>query len=410
MLDALERGVKGGRWFSLRDKVLRPATLESSFRDVLRNRGAAGVDGVVVGVFDRHRERNLARLGENLTCGKYRPQPVRRVWIEKADGGKRPLGIPTVADRVVQGALRKAIEPIFERDFSDRSYGFRPERSQKDALRCVQRLLDEDRHWVLDGDIKGYFDSIPHEALMARIELKVADGWVLEMIRRMLKAPVQEGESSTHPVAGTPQGGVISPLLANIYLDPLDHLMAQNGFEMVRYADDFVVLCKSQEEAEAARSLVEQWMKDNGLELHPEKTRITDSTTPKGGFGFLGYHFERGRRWIRPKAMKAFRAKIREQTPRLNGKSTESIIARLNRTLRGWFEYFKHSIRTSLVAADEFVRRRLRSILKRRHRMGGTSAKGRSHQLWPNNHFTQLGLFSLVAAQDSAVAATSRNR
>ena len=296
MLTALEQGVKGGSWFSLIDKVWKPANLHSAFRKVKANGGAAGVDRVTVKDFERRLEENLNKVAEQLRKGTYQLQPIRRVWIPKPGSSeKRPLGIPTVRDRVVQAALRQVVEPIFEREFAEHSYGFRPQRGAKDALRRVQQLLDQGYHWVGDADLRRYFDTIPQAPMMARVREKVADGRVLNLIAAFWQQPVLETDELWTPQEGTPQGAVISPLLANLYLNPLDHLMAQQGVAMVRYADDFVLLCRSEEEARQALAWVQEWTASAGLTRHPEKTRIVDATQA-GGFDFLGYHFERGYR------------------------------------------------------------------------------------------------------------------
>jgi RNA-directed DNA polymerase len=289
-------------------------------------------------------------------------------------------------------ALVMALEPIFERDFAPHSYGFRPGRGCKDALRRVDALLSAGHTWVVDADLKSYFDTIPHDRLMERVGAKVADGRVLALVEAFLRQGVLDGLKSWTPGEGTPQGAVLSPLLSNIYLDPFDHAMAEAGFETVRYADDFVVLCRTEQEARAALERVARWCEGAGLRLHPTKTRIVDATQ-KGGFDFLGYHFERGMRWPRAKSLKKMREALRAKTPRTNGHSVVRIIADVNRTLRGWFEYFKHSHRNTFSSVDGWVRMRLRSILRKRAGLRGRG-RGADHQRWPNAYFTGLGLFS----------------
>jgi RNA-directed DNA polymerase len=399
MLEALQRGVKGGVWFSLVDKVQRPSTLAAAWERVRANRGGAGADGQSVEAFDADAERHLERLHEELRAGTYRPEPVKRVWIEKPGSRqKRPLGVPAVRDRVVQAALRLVIEPIFERDFSPRSYGFRPGRGCKDALRRVAQLLSEGNVWVVDADLKGYFDSIPHEGLMGEVRRRIADGRVLELIGGFLRQGVLEDMKVWTPEAGTPQGAVISPLLANVYLHPVDQAMEAAGYEMIRYADDFVILCRSRAEAEAALATVERLMTERGLTLHPEKTRVVDASAD--GFDFLGYHFERGMRWPRDKSMKKLRDAVRSKTKRTGGQSLSYIIADVNRTLRGWFEYFKHSYWNVFPGIDGWVRRRLRSILRKRSKRRGIS-RGLDQRRWPNAYFREHGLYSLEAAHRS---------
>jgi RNA-directed DNA polymerase len=343
MLTALEEGVKGGIWFSLIDKVHSMRNLRAAFTRVQANQGAAGVDHQTIEMFEANLEANLTRLSQQLTDGSYRPQAVRRTWIDKPGSReKRPLGIPTVRDRVVQTALRHVLEPIFERDFAEHSYGFRPGRGCKDALRRVDRLLKAGYTWVVDADLKNYFDTISWGKLLEEVKKKVADSRVLELIAAMLRQGVMDGLKYWEPEEGTPQGAVISPLLSNIYLDPLDHEVARRGYEMVRYADDFVILCRSEAEAKTALAVVQEWTKKAGLTLHPEKTRIVDATQ-RGGFDFLGYRFESGSRRPRRKSMAKLKDTIRRKTRRSHGTSLETTIKSVNQTLTGWFAYFKHS-------------------------------------------------------------------
>ena len=397
MLTALEEGVKGGKWFSLIDKVSAPRMLLRAFAGVKAKGGAAGVDHQTLAMYEQRLAEQTEYLSRTLKDGSYQPAAIRREWIPKPGSReKRPLGIPTVRDRVVQKAILATIEPIFERDFAEQSYGFRPGRGCKGALRRVDQLLKEGRKWVVDADLKSYFDSIPHEQLLKRIEEKVADGRVLELLRKYLGQGVLESLREWQPEAGTPQGAVISPLLSNIYLHPLDQLMAASGIEMVRYADDFVLLCRSEGEAQQALGLVQQWTAAAGLALHPEKTRIVDATLP-GGFDFLGYHFERGLRWPRRKSLKKLKDTIRAKTLRTNGQSLQAIIANVNRTTKGWFGYFKHSNQYTFPPLDSWLRMRLRSILRRR-RGGRGRGRGYDQHRWPNAFFAAEGLFSFVAA------------
>lgn len=396
MVTALEEGVKGGKWFSLMDKVTRQGTLWAGFQRVAANGGAAGVDHQTVEDFERDLMKNLKQLSEHLQTGQYRPQAVRRVWIAKSGSReKRPLGVPTVRDRVVQAAVRLVLEPIFERDFTEHSYGFRPNRGCKDALRRVDQLLKQGYTWIVDADLKSYFETIPHEPLLARVEAKVSDGRVLDLVEAFLNQPVLDGMTSWTPEGGTPQGAVLSPLLSNIYLDPLDHQMAEAGIEMVRYADDFVLLCRSREQAEQALEQVREWTATAGLTLHPVKTRIVD--TQEESFDFLGYRFERGKKSPGEKSRKKFRDTIRAKTRRTDGRSLTVIIEDLNRTLTGWFEYFKHSHKTTFAAEDGWIRGRLRSLLRQRQGRPGR-ARGDDHHRWPNRFFAEHGLFSLVTA------------
>src|SRR6202521_5946575 len=406
MLAALAQGVKSGRWHSLIDKLYPIATLRTAFTAVSANQGAAGVDHVTIERYASDLDANLERLSESLRSGQYRPQAIRRYYIPKLGSRElRPLGIPTIQDRVVQTALRMVLEPIFERDFAAQSYGFRPGIGCKQALRRVAELLKAGYVHVVDADLKSYFDTIPKDRLKALVGRKVTDGRILALIESFLAQGVLDGAREWTPEQGTPQGAVVSPLLSNIYLDPLDHMMAGRGFEMVRYADDFVVMCRSEEDAAAALAVVQQWTAQTGLTLHPTKTRLVDER--EHGFDFLGYHFEAGKRWPRTKSRKKFRDTIREKTKRTSGHSMTQIIADVNRTLRGWFEYFKHSRPWTFRITDSWLRRRLRSILRKRsRRKGSAKAHGADQSRWPNATFAKLGLYSLQDAHALACQST----
>lgn len=398
MVSALVNGVKGDKWFSLIDKLVRPATLEAAWRKVARNKGASGVDGQSIERFETQWERYLLELHEELKTGRYRPQPVKRVDIPKASGGSRPLGIPTVKDRIVQQALKMVMEPIFEVQFRAGSYGFRPGRSCKDALREVDRLIKDGHAYVVDADLKSYFDSIPHDRLMARVAASISDGRILSLVESFLQQDVMKGMERWSPTTGTPQGAVISPLLANLYLHPLDLLMEANGRRMVRYADDFVILCRTEAEARAALCEVQEWVKANGLTLHPEKTRLGDCRQPGQGFDFLGYRFEAGQRLVRKKSLKALKDKVRTKTIRSRGDSLARIVADLNPMLKGWFGYFQHATPGVFGYLDGFVRRRLRAILRKQEKRPGAGRCRADHQRWPNAFFADKGLFTLREA------------
>ena len=402
MLATLETGIEGGKWFRLIDKVWNAKNLARSLHKVVAKGGSAGIDKQSVNQIAKHREQTIQKLEQELRTNQYRAQAVKRVWIPKPGSQeKRPLGVPTVRDRIVQGAVLQVIEPIYEREFAGQSYGFRPGKGCKDALRRVDELLKSGYQWVVDADLKSYFDTIPHEGLMQRIGEKIADSRVLNLIRGMLRAGVMDSMKGWQPTEqGSPQGAVISPLLSNIYLNELDWKMEQNGIAMVRYADDFVVQCTSQKEAQAALEQIQQWVEANGLKLHPTKTRIVDASQ-KGGFDFLGYHFERGTKWPRKKSLDKLKDTIRSKTRRSSGRNIKAICTELNRTLKGWYGYFKHSAPHVHERIDGYVRGRLRSILRHQNKRKGKARKI-DQQRWPNSYFTAVGLYSLKQARTAA--------
>lgn len=403
MLAALGNGVKGGKWFSLIDKVSRLGTLEAAWKRVEANKGAAGVDGQSVQAFGSQAQRYLQELHEALVANTYRAQPIRRVEIPKGPKQTRPLGIPVVKDRIVQTAVKMVIEPIFEAEFLDSSYGFRPRRSAKDALREVDRLLKEGYTHVVDADLERYFDTIPHDRLRARVAERISDGRVLELVDAWLAQDVMAGLERWTPTSGTPQGAVLSPLLANWYLHTLDVRMRQMGMHMVRYADDAVVLCDSQAQAQAALQEMRAWVEANGLALHPQKTCVVDAMQPGQGFEFLGYRFEAGKRWVRKKSLHKLKDRVRELTRRTRGDGLARVIANLNPVLRGWFGYFRHANARTFPIVDGFVRRRLRSILRKQNGLRALSSSALTdHRRWPNTFFAEQGLFTLKVAHAAA--------
>ena len=404
MLTTLIQGVEGGKWFRLFDKVFAERNLFAAYQQVAKNKGAAGIDHVTVEEFGRQLPENIWQLADALQAKTFRPQAIRRVHIPKPGTKEtRPLGIPTVRDRVVQTAIVNVIEPIFERDFAEHSYGFRPGRSCKDALRRVDRLLKEGYVHIVDADLKGYFDSIPHDKLMSRLREKIADGRVLSLIESFLQAGIIDDAKQWTPEVGAPQGAVLSPLLSNVYLDPLDQLMVQHGFEMVRYADDFVILCRTAEDAQRALEIVRAWVNEAGLQLHPEKTRLVDSR--EESFTFLGYEFLGEKHWPRKKSLQKLKQSLREKTGRTSGESLPCIIGNVNRTLRGWFNYFQHSSRRTLFRdLDGWLRMRLRSILLRRQGGSGVARSQNASYTWPNRFFTDHGLFSLKTAHECGLS------
>ncbi|MEO1617145.1 MAG: group II intron reverse transcriptase/maturase, partial [Planctomycetota bacterium] len=328
MLDALTVGVRGGRWHALFDKVSSDMNLYVSACKVVGKQGSAGVDRQSTEDFSASQMAEIKRLQEQLRSGKYRPQAVRRVRIPKPGSNQtRPLGIPTVRDRVVQTALVHVIEPIFDNEFHDRSFGFRHGRSCHDALQVVAELLADGYVYVVDADLQSYFDTIPKDRLMQLIEAKISDRRLLDLMRCFLDQSILEDLQEWTPDAGVPQGAVLSPLLSNLYLNDLDHRMALLGYEMVRYADDFVILCRSQDQAEAALEEVKRFVDEAGLTLHPDKTHIVDSR--EKSFDFLGYSFRGKLRFPRAKSHRKLVDTIRRLTPRNSGQSLEATIAEI---------------------------------------------------------------------------------
>ncbi|MEM6473775.1 MAG: group II intron reverse transcriptase/maturase [Planctomycetota bacterium] len=364
-------------------------------RKVTGRKGAAGVDGQDWESFEEHMIAETRTLAEQITRGDYKPSPVRRVHIPKPGSDQtRPLGIPTIRDRVVQTALVSVIEPILDNEFHERSFGFRHGRSAHDALRVVEQKIEEGYVYVVDADIKGYFDSIPKDKLMRLVKEHISDSKVIGLIEAFLDCGIMEDLRQWNPISGVPQGAVLSPVLSNLYLNDLDHSMADHGFEMVRYADDFVVLCRSEFEAEAALETIKSWMKKAGLRLHPGKTKIVDSR--QKSFSFLGYSFRGEKIYPRAESLKKMKVRIVELTRRNRPDSIEAISLELGRVLRGWFGYFRHCRWTIFTDLDSKVRARLRRLLLKRHR--NNPERLSRTQRWPNAYFTEAGLYSLRGA------------
>jgi RNA-directed DNA polymerase len=402
----LEGAVRGGKWHTLSDKVHSKRNLYGSVGKVLGRKGAPGVDGMTVDDFEARERTEIERLQSQLIDGSYQPAAVRRTWIPKPGSTeKRPLGIPTVRDRIVQTAFVHVIEPIFDITFHDRSFGFRRGRGCHDALRCVEELLEAGYVYVVDADLKSYFDTIPKDRLMELIEVQISDSAVLKMIRSFLDQSIMEELQLWTPETGVPQGAVLSPVLSNVYLNPLDHLMAEKDFEMIRYADDFVILCRSEFEAEAALEEIRAWVSDNGLTLHPTKTQIVDSR--ETSFSFLGYSFRGKLRFPRAKSHRKMMDRITELTPRKSGKSLEFTLQKINSVFQGWFNYFRHCTWNIFDAYDGRVRRRLRRMLLKRHRV---NRKRQSRTVrWPNVYFTDRGFRSLRGAHTRFVQSHTGN-
>ncbi|MFC3773816.1 group II intron reverse transcriptase/maturase, partial [Paenibacillus sp. GCM10012303] len=338
--------------------------MEEAFREVKRNRGAAGIDQVTIKAYESELEHHLEVLQHALRSKTYRPKPVRRVYIPKADGTQRPLGIPTVGDRVVQAAAKRILEPIFEAKFMERSYGFRPERDAHMALRNIRKDLEDGYRYVIDADLKSYFDTIPHNKLLDMVKESVVDGSVLALLEKFLQAGVMDGGSFHINEQGTPQGGVISPLLANIYLHPLDKTMSERGHRITRYADDFVICCKTQKGAERVlKSVIRLLENKMGLKVHPEKTKIVNSK--RESFVFLGHEFKPGKKMIpSDKAMSKFKERVKTITRRNQTVNVEKLVKKeLNPYLRGWGNYFRTGdVKKRFRELDGWIRRRLRSV------------------------------------------------
>lgn len=391
----LENKVRGGKWHTLYDKVYSERNLTVAAWKVIDKQGAAGIDRQTVDQLDAELLAEITTLQQELKTESYQPKPVRRVEIPKPGTREtRPLGIPTVRDRVVQTALLHVLEPIFDHTFHPRSFGFRHGRGCHDALRCVEQLLEGGNVFVVDADLKGYFDTIPKDRLLQLVKQKVSDHAVLRLIKLYLNQEVMSELSRWTPETGVPQGAVLSPMLSNLYLNPFDHHLAEQGYEMVRYADDFVILCRTQAEAEQALEVVRQWVEQAGLKLHPDKTKIVDSR--EESFAFLGYTFRGRFRFPRAKSHQKFTDRVRDLTPRQSGDSLTTIVEDLNKMMRGWFNYFRHCFWNVYAGYDSWIRSRLRRILLKRHRTN--PEKLPRTRRWPNRYFAELGLYSLVQA------------
>jgi group II intron reverse transcriptase/maturase len=344
--------------------------MHQAFKAVKRNRGAAGIDKVSVKMFDANLEENLTALMKDLKAGTFRPRPLRRKMIPKGPGTTklRPLGIPVVRDRVAQEVVRRLLAPIFEPQFHDASFGFIPKRNCHQAIQRVLELHGQGYRVVLDADIQGFFDQIPHQVIMAAVAAEVADGNILRLVEKFLTAGVMENGVFKPTTVGTPQGGVISPLLANIVLNHLDWKLHEAGYRFARYADDFVVVCQTNEQAQEALTLVQQVLEtDLGLTLSPEKTKIT---TYGKGYEFLGFSLSSRSRRMRDKSVQKFKAKVRELTVRKHNLDRKAI-EKLNRVIRGTAQYFGTSFSTNrwnFQKLDSWIRMRLRSMkLKRKN-------------------------------------------
>ena len=381
--------MKKRKWYSLYDKVYAQSNLERAWEKVRSNKGAGGVDRQTIASFERKKEQELRELHRLLREKRYRPHALRRVYIPKANGEQRPLGIPTIRDRVVQQALLNILEPIFEPLFHDHSYGFRPQRDTHQAIAHVRKAVSEGKEWIVDVDIRKYFDTVNHDLLLDAVNEEISDGSVLRLLRMFLESGVMENGVRMATEEGTPQGGVISPLLANIYLNRFDWEMAKAGYDVVRYADDFVVLCATQEEAhrahEAVKNIIEGQLR---LQLHPEKTRIVHHK--ESSFDFVGFLVHRRYLWPRIKSLDKFKDRVKVLTRRQQPRNVQEVIHDLNYPLRGFGNYFRVAdVKGLFEDLDGWIRMRLRCFMEKKK-----AVKHQNYRI-SNNVLASMGLVSL---------------
>jgi RNA-directed DNA polymerase len=353
------------RYYSLIDKVYEMENLYEAWLKVKKNKGSGGIDGVTIEMFEKNLNLNLREIQRRLQENRYKPDPVRRHYIEKENGKLRPLGIPTIRERVCQQAVRQIIEPIFEQDFYYYSFGFRPGYSAHQAISTIRRAKRSGYEYVLDLDIVSFFDEIPHELLMEKVRERITDGRVLTLIRSWLTAGVMEDDQFHETEVGSPQGGVISPLLGNIYLNHFDWKMKEQGFAVVRYADDAVILCKTKEKVEeayvAAKTILEEELQ---LRMHPEKTKVVHFDE---GFRFLGFDFWKDYLILPEIKVKRYKDKIRKVTRRQQGNNLSEMIKKLNEVVRGFGNYFGiGNVVKKFQRLDEWTRMRVRAFVRKK--------------------------------------------
>ncbi len=383
--------MKKRKWYSLYDKVYALRNLERAWEKVRSNKGAGGIDRQSITDFERGKEKHLGELHRLLREKRYRPLPLRRRYIPKGNGEKRPPGIPTIRDRVVQQALLNILEPVFEPTFHESSYGFRPFRDAHQAIEHVQQSLHAGKGWVLEVDIRKYFDTVNHELLLDAVNEEISDGSVLQLIRMFLEAGVMEERERRETDSGTPQGGVVSPLLANIYLNRFDWEMAKRGHDMVRYADDLVVLCPTRGEAERTLGDVRRMIGGKlRLQLHPEKTRII--CHEEGCFDFVGFLIHRRYLWPRVRTLMRFKEKVRFATRRQQGRNVQEVISQLNPILRGFGNYYRRAnIKELSAELDGWIRMSLRCFMERKR------AVRHQNRRISNAALASMGLVSLFS-------------
>ncbi|KWX89226.1 hypothetical protein AMQ83_01890 [Paenibacillus riograndensis] len=377
------------RYYSLIDKVYQMNNLREAWLSVKKNQGSGGVDGVSIGMYEKNVSTNLRELQRLLQQGRYIPEPVRRHYIEKENGKVRPLGIPTIRDRICQQAVRQIIEPIFEQDFYEYSFGFRAGYSAHQAIHTIRRAKRNGYEHVVDLDIVSFFDEIPHEGLMKKVQERISDGKVLTLIRGWLTAGIMEDDQFHETEIGSPQGGVISPLLANIYLNTFDWGMKERGYAVVRYADDAVILCKNKEQAKeayrTARKILEE---DLQLRMHPEKTKVVDFDE---GFRFLGFDFRRKYVTLPEAKVKKYKDKIRNATRRQQGNNLNEMLKKLNEIIRGFGNYFGiGNVKKKFGRLDEWTRMRVRAFMRKKKSTV-------SNRLIPNKVLESVGMVFLTS-------------